>query len=89
MAKQGFKQPLLIGGATTSNAHTAIKISPNYDQPTVRVGDASLVTGVCSSLLNPKKRKAFVEELEKENEAQRRRFEARQNKTDFLFKALL
>ena len=84
MKEQGFKQPLLIGGATTSNAHTAIKISPNYDQPTVRVGDASLVTGVCSSLLNPKKRKAFVEELEKENEAQRRRFEARQNKTVFL-----
>ena len=84
MQEQDFKQPLLIGGATTSNVHTAIKISPNYDQPTVRVGDASLVTGVCSSLLNPKKRKAFVEELEKENEAQRRRFEARQNKTEFL-----
>ena len=84
MQEQGFKQPLLIGGATTSNAHTAIKISPNYNQPTVRVGDASLVTGVCSSLLNSKKRKAFVEELEKENEAQRRRFEARQNKTEFL-----
>ena len=37
--------------ATTSNAHTAIKISSNYDQPTVRVGDASLVTGVCSACL--------------------------------------
>ncbi|HCR29975.1 MAG TPA: methionine synthase [Opitutae bacterium] len=84
MQEQGFKQPLLVGGATTSKAHTAIKISPNYDQPTVRVGDASLVTGVCSSLLNPKKRDAFVQELEKEDELQRQRFESRQKKTDFL-----
>jgi len=84
MEEQGFEQPLLIGGATTSKAHTAIKIAPSYSQPTVQVGDASLVTGVCSSLLNPKKRDAFIQELEKENEVQRQRFEMRQKKTDFL-----
>ena len=57
MKKRGFTQPLLIGGATTSKAHTAIKIAPHYDQPVVRVGDASLVTEVCNSLLNPENAK--------------------------------
>ena len=75
MKKRGFKQPLLIGGATTSKAHTAIKIAPNYDQPVVRVGDASLVTEVCNKLLNPKTRDAYVAEVEAENVKQRERFE--------------
>jgi len=82
MTRQGFTQPLLIGGATTSKAHTAIKIDPHYDQPVVRVGDASLVTGVCSSLLNPKKRGEYVKELEAENIRQRERFEASRKKTE-------
>ena len=80
MQRQGFIQPLLIGGATTSKAHTAVKIDPHYDQPIVRVGDASLVTGVCSNLLNPNKREAYVKKLEEDYERQRERFEAgRQN----------
>ncbi len=74
MKKRGFTQPLLIGGATTSKAHTAIKIAPHYDQPVVRVGDASLVTEVCNSLLNPKTRDAYVTEVEAENVKQRERF---------------
>ena len=65
MQRQGFDLPLLIGGATTSRAHTAIKIAPNYEAgPTVHVIDASRVTNVCSSLLNPETKEGYMEELE-------------------------
>ena len=84
MKKRGFTQPLLIGGATTSKAHTAIKIAPHYNQPVVRVGDASLVTEVCNSLLNPKTRDAFAAEVSADQEAQRVRFAANNKATDFL-----
>ena len=52
MRRQGFTVPLLIGGATTSRAHTAIKIAPNYDGPVVYVPDASRAVGVVSKLLS-------------------------------------
>ncbi|MFN2540714.1 MAG: methionine synthase [Chthoniobacterales bacterium] len=52
MEREGFKLPLLIGGATTSRAHTAVKIAPNYDGSTVHVLDASRAVGVVNSLLN-------------------------------------
>jgi len=84
MEKQGFQVPLLIGGATTSVAHTGIKIAPHYSQPTVRVGDASLVSGVCSTLLNPEKREQYVKELEEDYEKRRERFEAGKKDTEFL-----
>jgi 5-methyltetrahydrofolate--homocysteine methyltransferase len=84
MKKRGFTQPLLIGGATTSSAHTAIKIAPHYDQPVVRVGDASLVTGVCNSLLNPDKREAYVAELEAGHQKRRERFAAGQADNELL-----
>ncbi|MEC7230891.1 MAG: vitamin B12 dependent-methionine synthase activation domain-containing protein, partial [Verrucomicrobiota bacterium] len=84
MQKRGYKQPLLIGGATTSNAHTAIKIAPHYDQPVIRVGDASLVTEVCNHLLNPKKREAYVEKLVHDQVKQRERFEAGNQSAEFL-----
>ncbi|MFU8848019.1 MAG: methionine synthase [Opitutales bacterium] len=84
MTKRGFTQPLLIGGATTSAAHTAIKIAPHYNQPVVRVGDASLVTGVCNSLLNPDKREAYVAELEAEHQKRRERHAAGQTATTLL-----
>jgi 5-methyltetrahydrofolate--homocysteine methyltransferase len=58
--KKGFKLPLLVGGATTSKAHTAIKISEYYTEPIVHVGDASLVVGVCNSLLSDNLREDFV-----------------------------
>lgn len=64
MERQGFEIPLLIGGATTSKAHTAIKIAQHYSGPVVHVADASLVVGVCNDLLNPEKRDAFVQELD-------------------------
>ncbi|WP_028863404.1 methionine synthase [Psychromonas aquimarina] len=63
MQRQGLKLPLLIGGATTSKAHTAVKIEQNYDQPVVYVSNASRAVGVCQKLLNPKYKPEFVEKL--------------------------
>jgi 5-methyltetrahydrofolate--homocysteine methyltransferase len=63
MERQGFTTPLLIGGATTSAAHTAIKIAPAYSGVTTHVIDASRVVGVVSQLLNPEQKPKFIEEL--------------------------
>jgi len=63
MQRQGLTIPLLIGGATTSKAHTAVKIEQNYDQPVVYVSNASRAVGVCQKLLNPKHKPEFVEKL--------------------------
>lgn len=63
MERQGFKTPLLIGGATTSKAHTAIKISPHYKAPIAHVGDASLVIEVCTNLLSPERKDEYVKNL--------------------------
>jgi 5-methyltetrahydrofolate--homocysteine methyltransferase len=65
MERLEFKIPLLIGGATTSRAHTAIKISPFYSAPIAHVGDASLVIEVCSNLLSPERKANYGEELKK------------------------
>jgi 5-methyltetrahydrofolate--homocysteine methyltransferase len=59
MEREGFHLPLLIGGATTSRAHTAVKIAPHYQSSTVHVLDASRAVGVVNSLLNEKQRAAF------------------------------
>ena len=53
MERRGFDIPLLIGGATTSRQHTAVKISPHYHESTVHVHDASRAVGVVASLLDP------------------------------------
>jgi 5-methyltetrahydrofolate--homocysteine methyltransferase len=74
MQRRGLKIPLLIGGATTSKAHTAIKIAPIYEGPTCHVMDASLVVGVCNDLLSEKRRDNFRKELETEHERLRERF---------------
>ncbi|QNH13172.1 methionine synthase [Xanthomonas sp. SI] len=60
MQRQGFSMPLLIGGATTSRAHTALKIDPHYGAPTVWVKDASRAVGVAQSLISKDLRAAFV-----------------------------
>ena len=60
MERQQFKVPLLIGGATTSRAHTAVKIAPNYSEPVVHVLDASRAVPVASSLLSDEGRAQFV-----------------------------
>src|SRR5450631_500833 len=60
MERLSFKVPLLIGGATTSRAHTAVKIAPHYSQPVVHVVDASRAVPVTTSLLSPEGKPAFV-----------------------------
>jgi 5-methyltetrahydrofolate--homocysteine methyltransferase len=66
MERQGFSVPLLIGGATTSKAHTAVRIAPGYSQPVVHVLDASRAAGVVGKLLNPSLKPAFVENVRAE-----------------------
>ena len=69
MQRRGLKLPLLIGGATTSRQHTAVRIAPAYDQTTVHVLDASRVVGVVSDLLDPGR----AEELDRENRVEQER----------------
>ncbi|MEJ2591829.1 MAG: vitamin B12 dependent-methionine synthase activation domain-containing protein, partial [Candidatus Thiodiazotropha sp.] len=73
MQRLGMKQPLMIGGATTSIAHTAVKIEPNYEQPVVYVPDASRAVGVASNLLSRELRDAYVARLREEYAAVRER----------------
>ncbi|MGQ0793042.1 MAG: methionine synthase [Deltaproteobacteria bacterium] len=84
MERQGFKIPLLIGGATTSKAHTAIKIAPHYGGVVDHVQDASLVVGVCSELLNPEKAKPYTQRLRRQQEDLRQKYAAGKNKKSFL-----
>ena len=74
MERLGFQLPLLIGGATTSKAHTAIKIAPCYQAPIVHVGDASLVTEVCNNLLNIDKAEDYINALKNDQKLRRERF---------------
>ncbi len=73
MQRLGMSQPLMIGGATTSIAHTAVKIEPNYDHPVVYVPDASRAVGVASNLLSNELRDGFVAGLREEYAAVRER----------------
>ena len=66
MERQGFDIPLLIGGATTSKAHTAVKIEQNYHAPVAYVPNASRAVGVCQRLLNKASRDIYAQELAKE-----------------------
>jgi 5-methyltetrahydrofolate--homocysteine methyltransferase len=63
MTREGFVVPLLIGGATTSKAHTAVKIAPSYEPSVVHVLDASRAVGVVGSLINREQREAFVQKV--------------------------
>ena len=71
MEREGFSVPLLIGGATTSRAHTAVKIAPAYHEPVVHVLDASRAVGVVANLINPEQRRLFAEKNQKEQELSR------------------
>jgi 5-methyltetrahydrofolate--homocysteine methyltransferase len=81
MERQGFDVPLLIGGATTSAKHTAVKISPQYHQTTAHVLDASKSVGVVNSLIDPKLKPAFDAQNRQEQERDRQMFANRQQKT--------
>ena len=74
MQRQGFDVPLMIGGATTSKAHTAVKIAPTYERnQTIYVADASRAVGVASKLISQEHRDAFISEIQRDYEAVRLR----------------
>ncbi|SDK81680.1 methionine synthase (B12-dependent) [Franzmannia pantelleriensis] len=73
MQRQGFSLPLLIGGATTSKAHTAVKIEPQYEHPVIYVTDASRAVGVAGRLLTPSLKPAYVADIREEYEKVRER----------------
>ncbi|HHN8404692.1 TPA: methionine synthase [Morganella morganii] len=78
MERQGFSLPLLIGGATTSKAHTAVKIEPNYSGSVTYVQNASRTVGVVAALLSDKQRDEFVARTRKEYEVVRDQYARRQ-----------
>ncbi|HEY5453516.1 MAG TPA: methionine synthase, partial [Polyangia bacterium] len=80
MERQGFDLPLLIGGATTSRQHTAVKIAPAFSKPTVHVLDASRAVGVVASLVDREKRAAFDAQNRKEQQELRELHSRKQQK---------
>ena len=73
MERRGFDIPLLIGGATTSKAHTAVKVAPAYSGPTVYVTDASRAVGVAAHLMSEESREPFLQEVAADYRAVRKR----------------
>ena len=84
LERLGLDKPLLIGGATTSRVHTAVKIAPNYSGPCVYVKDASRAVGVAASLLSPTQRTAFIERIRVEYAQVRERHKDRQSRAKLL-----
>jgi 5-methyltetrahydrofolate--homocysteine methyltransferase len=80
MTREGFNLPLLIGGATTSKAHTAVKIAPSYAPSVIHVLDASRAVGVVGSLMNREHKAAFVDELRQDYDRVRQAHHAREAK---------
>jgi len=77
MSREKFQIPLLIGGATTSAAHTAVKIAPAYAGPVVHVIDASRVVGVAQKLLSPENREGYLTQVRADQEKARKDYETR------------
>jgi 5-methyltetrahydrofolate--homocysteine methyltransferase len=84
MKREGFTVPLLIGGATTSPAHTSVKIAPEYPPGVVHVLDASRVVNVVSALLSDGQKPAFMADVTAKQEKQREDFAARRNRRPLL-----
>jgi 5-methyltetrahydrofolate--homocysteine methyltransferase len=84
MEKQGFKIPLLIGGATTSKIHTAVKIAPKYSAPVIHVLDASRSVPVVSNLLNKEQKEKFALEIKQEYDEMREGHARRQQDKKFV-----
>lgn len=84
MERRGMKIPLLIGGATTSKIHTAVKIAPNYSQPVVHVLDASRSVPVAGKLINPETRTEFAAEVAAEYEKMREEHKKKQQAKNLL-----
>ena len=83
MERRGMELPLLIGGATTSKQHTAVRIAPEYSEPTVHVLDASRVVGVMSNLLDPG-RKAELDEANRADQDRLRDLHAEKERKPLL-----
>jgi 5-methyltetrahydrofolate--homocysteine methyltransferase len=81
MQREGFTIPLLIGGATTSQTHTAVKIAPNYEHPTIHVKDASRAVGVVHNLVSEKHRAGYAERIAAEYEEVRAKHAGRRSST--------
>src|SRR6516164_9369009 len=84
MEREGFQLPLLIGGATTSRAHTAVKIAPHYRASTVHVLDASRAVGVVNSLLNEELKSEFDKKTRENYEQLRREYAAKAERKNLL-----
>jgi len=78
MQRRGFEIPLLIGGATTSRTHTAVKIEPRYAPPVIHVKDASRAVGVAQSLLSEDLKDGFTRQVKQDYETLRERHKGRQ-----------
>jgi len=84
MKRLGFIKPIMLGGATTSKAHTAVKIDSEYDEPIVWVKDASRAVGVAQNLISESTREKFLTDLKADYEAVRERHEGRQQSIKWL-----
>jgi len=84
LTRQGLDLPLLIGGATTSKAHTAIKINPHYEHPVVYVPNASRSVSVVSSLLSDEQKPDFAAKVEKEYETVIKQHERKRDNTQYI-----
>ena len=80
MTREGFDLPLLIGGATTSKAHTAVKIAPSYAPSVVHVLDASRAVGVVGNLMNPEQKAAYLQGIREDYDRVRQAHQDRETK---------
>jgi 5-methyltetrahydrofolate--homocysteine methyltransferase len=81
MQRERFDIPLLIGGATTSQTHTAVKIAPGYEQPVIHVKDASRAVGVVQNLLSEGRKAGYAQQIAEEYERVRRKHAGRRSQT--------
>ncbi|MDX8392450.1 MAG: methionine synthase, partial [Mariprofundaceae bacterium] len=84
MTRLGFTTPVMVGGATTSKAHAAVKIVPEYEHPLIWVKDASRAVGVAQNLISETHREDFVQKTRAEYDGVRERYLGRQKQTDWL-----
>ena len=84
MTREGFQTPLLIGGATTSRMHTAVKIAPSYENPVIHVLDASRSVTVVNRLVSKTLKKGFLDEVRKEYEGLRDQYSSRSKRKTYL-----
>lgn len=82
LSRQKMDLPVLIGGATTSRVHTAVKLDPHYEGPVVHVADASLVVEVCNKLMSPTTQTEYRKEVKNKNKETREYYQNSQNASE-------